>query len=199
MEEVYLLFGMKNLQIKTQLGGKFSRSEPGLFVLKRKLERAGIGVEYPKSNKIVTNISGIDLTFDPKKEGTSFFEVEIDFFRAIKENNIHIVHNKFIEKIGYIGESASIELAYALSHNKPVILLYKPVFSNSVPQKLIRIINSNLNKISILRLDKILDEDINEKIFEKINKRYKYNISVIDELIVYEEANRLLDKYRRFK
>ena len=39
MEEVYLLPSMKNLKVKTQLGGKFSSKEPGLFTLKKKLEK----------------------------------------------------------------------------------------------------------------------------------------------------------------
>lgn len=181
-------------KLKTQLGGKFSKQEQGLFELRTKLIDAGIEVEFPFNDGIVGVHNGIEVTFIPT-ESRSFYDVEIEFFSAIKNNSIHIVHNKFVEKVGYIGESASIELAYALLHNKPVVLLYEPVFSDKVPEILQNTIRKNLSKVNVKRLDLMEKEELINYLSQITGMQYNYIMDVRDEVKIMEIVNNLLNSY----
>src|SRR3990167_3167626 len=110
-------------RIKTQISGKLSKDDDGVFQLKKKLEGASITVEFPFGDRIVTTHKGIPVTFKPTTEH-SFYDVELAFFSAIKTNPIHVVHDKYGRQLGYIGESASIEISYALLRKKPIVMLY---------------------------------------------------------------------------
>src|SRR3989344_2356242 len=139
-------------RIKTQISGKLSKDDDGVFRLKEKLVGAGITVEFPFGNKIVTTHKGIPVTFKPTRE-RSFYDVELAFFSAIRTNPVHVVHNKHGRQRGYIGESASIEISYALLHEKPVMMLYTPVFSAKVPECVRELMRQNGDKFFIARID----------------------------------------------
>lgn len=138
--------------MKSQLSGKFSKQDNGIFVLREKLIKAGIEIEFPFSDKIIAEYKGVPVTFVSSSERT-FYDVEIAFFEAIKRNPIHIVHNKHETDYGYIGESASIEIAYAILQNKPIVLLYNPTFSNKVPPAVKKLIEANARNFFVKRLD----------------------------------------------
>mgnify|MGYP001565998805 CR=1 FL=1 len=142
---------MKSI-IKTQLSGKFSKEDSGIFNLRKKLIKAGVEIQFPFGDKIVGEHKGIPITFIPSSERT-FYDIELAFFEAMKTNVMHIVHNKHMEHYGYIGESTSIEMAYAILHNKPIILLYHPTYSIKVPLVIKKIVEDNINNFFIKRID----------------------------------------------
>lgn len=137
--------------IKTQLSGKLSKRDKGIFALRKKLIKAGIEVEFPFSG-IVGEWKGIPVTFASTAE-RSFYDVELAFFYAIRTNPVHVVHNKYGKRLGYIGESASMEIAYAILRNKPIVFLYKPRCSKNVPSSVKKLIKSNISRFFIKRID----------------------------------------------
>ena len=138
--------------IKTQISGKFSKKDRGIFNLKRKLIEAGIMVQFPFGDKIVGEYKGIPITFSPTAD-ESFYDVELAFFAAIRTNSVHIVHNKHERHRGYVGESASIEMAYAILHAKPIILLHQLMLSDNVPRSVWKLIEENRKNLFVARID----------------------------------------------
>ncbi|OGZ58911.1 MAG: hypothetical protein A3B96_02175 [Candidatus Spechtbacteria bacterium RIFCSPHIGHO2_02_FULL_43_15b] len=163
--------------MKSQLSGKFSKKDSGIFTLRKKLMKAGIEIEFPFSDGIVGEYKGIAMTFVPTPERT-FYDVELAFFEAIRRNPVHIVHNKYDKDCGYIGESASVEIAYAILHSKPVVLLYKPTFSDKVQSAVKRLIETNISNLFIKRLDLLSKQKIATYLWEAIENfsgEYTYN------------------------
>jgi hypothetical protein len=186
----------KHRPMRTQLGGKYSKEEQGLFTLKTHLVDAGVDIVHPIGNGIVSGYKGMSLCFDPVKEGKSFYEIELDYYNGIRTNPIHLVYNKFKEIRGYLGESASIELAYAMAHDIPAVLLYRPAFADSVPEAIRTIIDRAIDKVSIIRLDLLAAEEVKPTLAEISTTPISYGISVEDELMVMSFVKRLLDSFR---
>jgi hypothetical protein len=117
--------------LRTQIGGKFSKHNLGLFDLKRRLVLAGVEVSYPTGDSIVTTINGVDLSFDPQLSSKSLYEVENEYLRSIRDSSFHTVYDVFQDTGGYVGKSAGMEIAYAMLHHVPVVMLYRPSFQIS--------------------------------------------------------------------
>lgn len=181
--------------INTQLGGKFSKEENGLFDLRRHLINAGINVQFPFNDGIIGEYNGIGVTFIPTPERT-FYDIETEFFHAIKTNPIHIVHNKFKDQLGYIGESASIELGYAIIHNRPIVLLYPPILSDKVSPIIRDLLTRNIDLIKVERLDMLGTEELNTFISETLSKPVEYIIGVNDEVEIMKIIDALLSSYK---
>jgi len=181
--------------INTQLGGKFSREENGLFDLRKHLISSGINIEFPFSDGIVGEYKGIGVTFIPTPERT-FYDIEIEFFNAIRINPVHIVHNKFKDQIGYIGESASIELGYAIMHNRPIIFLYEPTFSEKVSPIIKELINANVELIKIKRLDLLSTDEVSDYVSTIVTDPIEYLLKVTSEVEVMKIVGNLLDSYK---
>ena len=184
-------------EIKTQISGKFSAEDNGMFLLKRKLEQAGITVEFPFGDKIVGIYKNIPVTFVPTKK-RSFYDVELAFFAAIRTNLVHIVHNKHEKRLGYIGESASIESAYAVLHRKPIILLYHPKFSNQVPQCVRKLMRQNIDKLFVARLDMLSGNRLAAFVTEAVgNFPVQYDLCDTEtEIGVMNAIARLFESYK---
>lgn len=185
--------------METQLGGKYSKEDQGLFDLKARLMDAGIHVAFPMYDKIVTEQNGIELTFDPSKEGMSFYEAELRYLRAIRNNPVHFIHNKFREDLGYIGESASVEMAYAMVHNRPIVLLYPPQFSPKAPVIVQDIVAANTGLLHVARIDQMEASEIREFALQATQTPTQYDITVEQELEVMRTVDKLLDSYRSFE
>ena len=184
-------------RVKTQISGKLSKDDDGVFQLKKKLEGAGITVEFPFGNRIATIHKGIPVTFKPTKE-RSFYDVELAFFSAIRTNPVHVVHNKYGKQRGYIGESASIEISYALLHERPVVMLYSPVFSDKVPECVQELMSQNEEKFFIARIDTFPNSQLLE-FMEKISvsSPARYVLCDIEtEIGVMNAIARLFESYK---
>ena len=180
--------------LTTQLGGKFSIEDSGLFILKKVLVDAGINVSYPTGDSIVTVQNGIPLTFNPKTEHRSFYEIEIAYLKSIKDSDIHIIHNKHLDNFGYIGESASVELAYALVHNKPVCLMYPPTFSDKVHNSIKQVINKNVDLFLTINLLST-SNDVHNTLSNYASKIVKYRLNILEEIEIYNIIKKTLNSY----
>src|SRR3989338_5234043 len=185
--------------IETQLGGKYSKEDQGLFHLKSALTKAGIYVRFPMGNDIVVEHNGIALTFDPQAEGVSFYEAEVRYLRAIKNNSFHIIHNKYRQDLGYIGQSASVEMAYTMLHNKPLVLLYPPNFSDKAPQIVQEVVAANTSELNIARLDTMQPYEISEYLQDIARQQPHYDIDVRQEITIMKTLEELLESYKSFR
>lgn len=188
------------MAIETQLGGKFSSKDMGLFHLKSHLRESGITVQYPEGDGIVAVRNGIELTFDPDKVSKSFYEVELIYLDRVRQNPVHIVHNKFIDHIGYVGESASVEVAFAMTHSKPIVLLYPSQLGESVPPSIKDILIKRSDQFHVARLDQLPQQDVVGYLQNVIDQGIiNYGLSVSEEIEVYRQLDALLAKYQQMK
>ena len=183
--------------IQSQLSGKLSVRDTGLFTLKKKLVEAGIEVQFPFGNKIIGEHKGIPVTFIPSRK-RSFYDVELAFFRAIRENPVHIVHNRYGENRGYIGKSASTEVAYAILHHKPIVMLYRPACSDSVPTPINKLIKVNSRRFIVKKIDLFGTEELYAYISDAIaDFRQQYDLcDVATEIGVMDSIVKLFESYR---
>lgn len=181
--------------IETQIGGKFSREDLGLFDLKKRLQAAGVKILFPEGDNIIQDFNGIPITFDINK-GKSFYEVETDYLEAIKQNPFHVIYNKFKENLGYIGESASVEMVHAMLYEKPVIILYPPKLAEKVPNNVREIIERNRENFTILRLDLMDLEEISKLLTDVVNTKTQYHVDKNDKIVILDSVNTLLESYR---
>lgn len=68
---------------------------------------------------------GTPVAYDPRGPLT-FFDVELDYYRSIQRCSFHCVANAEIGRIGRIGLSAALEVAYAMAHSRPIVVLHAP-------------------------------------------------------------------------
>jgi hypothetical protein len=125
---------------------------------------AAIGIPtYPKANPDttqVTNKSGEVFNFlggnqlvDPP------YQVQLGFFRTMKRTNDIPMVNSFCYvaiQEGYLGRTASIEVAYAMANSKRLIFSEAPTkFSIEAPAEVVSIINLNYRIYPTVSIDEI--------------------------------------------
>jgi hypothetical protein len=118
------------MDLITQLGGKYHPGNNSLFQMKRKLEKLGVKVTHPFSDEFIFTQNDRSFTFDPTL--WSRYEVEVSFYESIATSPLHIVCNESEDTKGYIGDSTSLQMLYAMIKKKPIILLYEPVLKENI-------------------------------------------------------------------
>jgi len=181
-------------RIETQISGKYSQEESRLFDFKKLMENAKVHVNYPAGEEI---IEGNFAITSENERGQSYDKTELSFLRSVKDTPVHIVYNLFKENEGYIGESASIEVAYALAHNKPLVLLRDPVFAESVPDEIKEIITQKTDKINVANLDQFKPEELEKFINELSDKKVDYELSDDQKTKCMHYIRHLLKEKRR--
>lgn len=184
---------MISKQIITQISGKYSNEDNGLFELKTQLEEIGIEVIFPENAGIVAYKDSIPLTFIPSPE-KSFYDVELAFFESIRNCDFHMVHNNYKEQLGYIGFSTSHEICYAIKEGKKIIIrVNKIFFSDKVPNSLQNVIITNASKFIILPND-FIKQGID--FFQKINGPCTYELTEKDSQAIGDYVEQLLLSYK---
>lgn len=184
------------IKLRTQIGGKFSRLDLGLFDLKRRLVDAGIEVNYPAGDFIVKTVNGVDLSFDPDSESLSFFEVETEYLKSIRDSSFHTVHNAFRGNLGYVGKSAGMEIAYAMLHRVPVVLMYHPSFQASIDSRIRNLLSSKEHLFNIIRIDRLTNSQLLNQLERISASRVDYVLSVETELNIMANVETILGEYR---
>jgi hypothetical protein len=128
--------------LMTQIGGKYSPIDDSIFKLKRKLTAMQLTVRHPIADSIMSTSDGRALAFDAST--VSFLAVERDYYDSISSSSFHVVCNQFMDIKGYIGESALLEIAFAMSHGRPVVLLHPPVWKPGLKVRMRSIVESRL-------------------------------------------------------
>lgn len=183
-------------KIKTQIGGKFSRYNTGLFDFKRHLIDAGIDVIFPTGDSIVKTVNGIDLSYDPDLISSTLYDVECEYLKSIRQSSFHAVYNVFLDNKGYIGKSTGMELAYAMLHQVPIVCLYEPSFQKSIDHRILEILREGSGLFKVIRIDTLNQEHLLNEL-ENISKlRIDYNLSVESEIIIMSNVENILNEYR---
>lgn len=184
-------------KLRTQIGGKFSRYNLGLFELKRRLISFGVEVSYPTGDTIVKTVNGMDLSFDPELSLLSFYEVECEYLKSIRKSSFHTVCNVFLNDKGYVGKSTGMELGYAMLHHIPIIFLYKPSFQTSINSMIRDLLNSKIHLFRVIRLDLLCELKVANEL-ESISKSpVNYDLSVEAEITIMDYVRANLNDYRQ--
>jgi hypothetical protein len=178
----------------TQLGGKFIKEDTGIFMLKKHLVNSGITVSYPEGDSIVAEYNGIPVTFDVTNK--QFYKVELDYLRSIRKTPFHIVYNKNKDIEGYIGESAGIEMLFAFTHHKPVVVLYEPLLSHSLWSEAHEMISRNIKHLFIQRIDLFSNTNLQEFFAEISQKKIIYDLSNQEKNQILFMVHRLIKIYK---
>lgn len=102
----------------TQISGQYSYRNFALFRLKRLLENCGWHVPHPASYRLRL-LDGRHVAFG---DSNKFSDVEIDYYNCIRMSRIHFCANSAVNRPGRLGQSASLELCFAICFKKPVCL-----------------------------------------------------------------------------
>jgi hypothetical protein len=116
--------------MRTQVGGKYHPSDSSVFRVKRVLTGLGVQVSHPIADELQVVGNERSLAFDPAEQ--SFLDVETHYYDCIRTCDFHTVCNRFQTDLGYLGGSASLEMAYAMCHRRPILLLHPVLIADSV-------------------------------------------------------------------
>ena len=105
-----------------QVGGKYHPHDDTVFRLKRLLSHLDVSVSHPIADEITVSAGDQGFAFDPAE--MTFSEVEQDYYNSIKVSDFHVVANQFRAHLGYLGGSASLEIAYAMCQHRAIVLLH---------------------------------------------------------------------------
>jgi len=109
-------------RLGTQVSGKYSPDNPGIFDFRKRLVDLGLDVRFPAGNTIIEYEEEFAIT-TPHERTVPFADTERAFFTSIGGSALHIVYNLLGNEEGYIGESTAVETIDAISHNIPTVWL----------------------------------------------------------------------------
>lgn len=121
--------------LSTQIGGKYHLEDDSVFRVKRVLTRLGVSVSHPLADEVKATNRGGAFAFDPHLK--SFRDVECHYYESIRLSDFHTVCNRFKSSLGYLGASASLEMAYAMCCGRPIVVLH-PVTVNANVESQVR-------------------------------------------------------------
>lgn len=183
------------MQLKTQIGGKYDPSNTTLFDLKKHLQRMGISVTHPLADQMVSSVNGQGYAFDITK--VSFYDVEKDYYNSIRTCTFHIVNNQFMENKGYLGQSASLEIAYAIVYERPIILLFPMCFAPSANTFIIGVLKQNKHLFEVNNLLECKLED-NLNFFHNLkNKKIKYCVTEREKKEILRQVEQLFTSLKK--
>lgn len=179
---------------RTQIGGKYDKSDASVFALKRRMQEAGLEVTHPMSDSIISTVDGRGYTFDPTK--ITFLEVETDYYDSIATSDFHTVNNRFGADMGYIGGSASLEMAYAMVKYKPILLMHQPRYSDSADPLCIEILTEHQDLLNIHDLSTMDTREILNIVESLKGQHVDYDLSSTMGDMVLRQVDALFDNIR---
>lgn len=132
---------------RTQIGGKYHSDDDTIFRLKWLLSRLGVSVSHPIADEIKASVGDHGFAFDPTV--LTFSVVERDYYASIKESEFHVVANRFRTDLGYLGGSASLEIAYAMCQRRPIVLLHPASINTNVDDAVRAFLQPRLHQVVI--------------------------------------------------
>jgi len=173
----------------TQIGGKYHKDDNSLFRLKKILQSARVVVSHPIADQILYSNKGQGFAFDPTK--TSFYEVETDYYNSIATSDFHTVNNTFLSYRGYIGESAALEMAYAMSHHKPIIVMYPLRLKDSLDTALENLLLSRENCIKVHDMHELSLDAVKDVCLAAYGRTIDYGLTADEEDFIADRVKRL--------
>ncbi len=183
-------------QLRTQVSGKYSPDNPGVFDFKRQLVEAGMDVRFPAGDEIIEYSCGFAITA-PHESETPFHTTEVNFLREIRGNQLQITYDMYGENEGYVGESTGIETAYALLCNKPTVLVRPPgEYSPTIARPIKALIEKYKGDMIIEPLDRLDPTTLKRRVGEIAFAKVDFGLLDEERAMVMCEAIELTRKYR---
>lgn len=179
---------------RTQIGGKYHPDDDTVFRVKRLLTRLGIDVSHPIADEIKSTTAGHGYAFDLAQ--MSFNDVERHYYESIRASDFHIVANQFQKHLGYLGASASLEIAYAMCHHRRVMLLHRPAIQAGVDPVIRAFLRPRLHKTVVHNILTASDEQNITALSRLARRSVSYNVTDDDRQLIEIRVRALLDKLR---
>lgn len=191
---------------RTQVSSKYTPDNPGVFRYK---DLVPMPCSFPRGNEIILYTQEFAIT-TPDEAVKPFDVTQIEFFRSIRENPVHFVYNVNGEDEGYMGESTSIETAYSMAMDKPILVARKNNihFGERVPTPIKEIITKNMDKLNVGDLEDWINcpyvFEPEEDIAKTVNLHairafgpHEYDITPTDRKVIMKNVYELTRKYRQ--
>lgn len=184
-------------EFRTQISGRYSLDNIGVFDFKKQLVEAGWDVAFPVGDEIIEHSCGFAITV-PHEAETPFHTTEIAFLKEIKANPLQVTYNIWGGEDGYVGESTGLETAYALVKNKPVVMLREPVsWSPTIAPPIKRILEKYSGSMLIEGIDKLDKSQLTKRLAQVVMAEVNYGLSGDEIGLVMSSVVALTKKYRR--
>lgn len=114
------------MALTTQISGMYLSEDSAIFRIKARLQQFGIEVTHPVSD-------GFIFTQKPATPTVMSaiwtpYEATLDYFQSLPTDDFYVVSNDD----GVVNESMACGILYALLQKKPIVLLHRPVFAETV-------------------------------------------------------------------
>lgn len=180
--------------LSTQVGGKYHPDDNSVFRVKQALIRLGVSVSHPLADEIKVINGEHGFAFDPAMH--SFCEVEHHYYESIRTSDFHTVCNQFKANLGYLGGSASLEMAYAMCHWRPIVALHPVTVNVSV--------NSQVRSFITGRIHHLITHDFlratsahNQRLLSTLHaKQVDYGVSEDERNLIERRTQALFDELR---
>lgn len=184
------------MSLKTQIGGKYSAANTGLFELKAMLTEKGFEVRHPIADKIFVEKAGLGLAFEESDDWPTFELVERNYYNCLKNADFHIVQNDFTYHglAGYVGSSTAVEVAFCTVVGTPVVFCKPPVLAHSVPPEVEKIINENITRYSVFKATHLASKI--HRLHELASLRPRYLVEIADFFAVAGQVAKILNHAR---
>lgn len=174
--------------IATQITGKDSAVNGGLFRLKERLALFGFAVRHPLAAQLVHHQDAY-FTYNPKH--WTEYEVWLDCFESITTCDVHIVSN---DVSGLVGREGALSLSYALLHNKPIILTNKPYFKPEVEPCIARLIQRRVKRFNTQNLLKLDNPNLKPYIEIVASQQPRYGLNRTERTIIRQQVRAFLNE-----
>jgi hypothetical protein len=192
--------------LETQISSKYSPDNArGVFFYKDRLSSVAVTTAFPAGEQILVYSHGFAIT-TPEESVVPFDRTQVDFFRKVKKNPVHVVYNVNNKDTGYLGESASVETAYALTLGKPIFMMdrHNLHFGDKVDPAIARIVDKNRIRMRTMSplvwgIEAYDENHVSDYLYDVAAGRYgypDYNITEQDEGVVMKNVLSLTRKYR---
>lgn len=174
------------MPITTQIIGKTSAVNGGLFRIKQRLQLLGFIVKHPSNNSVKT-VNGRNYVFDPAL--WTEYDATLDMAENIRDNDFHIVSN---DVGGIVGKQAALSIVWAMINGKPVIITHKPFFRPNVDKRLIELIERNKKHLNFQNLLKLSNTDLKPYIELVAAQKPTYKLTKQERVVVKRMVRDLL-------
>src|SRR5262249_28534415 len=135
---------------------------------------------------------GDAFAFDSRVQ--SFSDVERHYYESIRLSNFHTVCNRFKADLGYLGASASLEMAYAMCHYRPIVVLHPVIINANVDGQVRSFIAQRLRHLIRHNFLQATSAE-NEAILASLHpKQVDYEVSEQDRYAIESRVQALLDQ-----
>jgi len=96
----------------------------------------------------------------------------------IRANPFQVTYDIYGDEDGYVGESTGLETAYALVHNKPVVLLRSPTrYSPTISPPIRDIVERYKDAVLVEGIDKLRRSELTDRLAEIALTEVNYGLS----------------------